>query len=117
MLWPYCLLQPVVSEFYDELVFNEPTEFFHKKLMAGPDRQSPPLTMQDHLPTYSDVEVLKTLAHAEAFVRKEIQDAKTLLLSADMEIRELKERISEHTKKKKQTDKLGNAPACPVVLP
>lgn len=29
------LLQPVISEFYDELVFNEPTEFFYKKLMAG----------------------------------------------------------------------------------
>lgn len=27
--------QPVISEFYDELVFTEPTEFFYKKLMAG----------------------------------------------------------------------------------
>ncbi|KAG7399794.1 YEATS domain-containing protein 4 [Phytophthora boehmeriae] len=95
--------KPVVSEFYDELVFNEPTEFFYKKLMAGPDRQSPPLAMQEHLPTYSDVEVLKTLAHAQTFVTKEIQDTKNLLLDADLEIQELKERIAEHTKKKKQT--------------
>ncbi|KAF4316813.1 hypothetical protein BBO99_00008431 [Phytophthora kernoviae] len=94
--------KPVVSEFYDELVFNEPTEFFYKKLMAGPDRQSPPLAMQEHLPTYSDVEVLKTLAHAQTFVTKEIQDTKNLLLDADLEIKELKERIAEHTKKKKQ---------------
>ncbi|KAF4042674.1 YEATS family [Phytophthora infestans] len=90
---PASTKKPVVSEFYDELVFNEPTEFFYKKLMAGPDRQSPPLTMQDHLPTYSDVEVLKTLARAENFVQKEIK--------------ELKERIAEHTKKKKQADKLA----------
>ncbi|RLN49313.1 hypothetical protein BBJ29_007189 [Phytophthora kernoviae] len=94
--------KPVVSEFYDELVFNEPTEFFYKKLMAGPDRQSPPLAMQEHLSTYSDVEVLKTLAHAQTFVTKEIQDTKNLLLDADLEIKELKERIAEHTKKKKQ---------------
>lgn len=99
-------LQPVVSEFYDELVFNEPTEFFYKKLMAGPDRQAPPLALQDHLPTYSDVEVLKTLAHAETFVTKEIQDTKNLLLSADMEIKELKERIAEHAKKKSRQIKL-----------
>ncbi|KAE8915821.1 hypothetical protein PF005_g14491 [Phytophthora fragariae] len=106
---PASTKKPVVSEFYDELVFNEPTEFFYKKLMAGPDRQAPPLAMQEHLPTYSDVEVLKTLAHAETFVTKEIQDTKNLLLSADMEIKELKERIAEHTKKKKQADKLAAA--------
>ena len=107
----------MISEFYDELVFNEPTEFFYKKLMAGPDRQSPPLTMQDHLPTYSDVEVLKTLARAETFVKKEIQDTKTLLLSTELEIMELKERIAEHTKKKKQADKLAAAVASPIVIP
>ncbi|KAG2788330.1 hypothetical protein JG687_00000682 [Phytophthora cactorum] len=118
---PASTKKPVVSEFYDELVFNEPTEFFYKKLMAGPDRQSPPLAMQDHLPTYSDVEVLKTLARAENFVKKEVQDTKNLLLSADVEIKELKERIAEHTKKKKQADKLAaahtTAAAQPIPMP
>ncbi|KAH7484407.1 hypothetical protein PRIC1_003715 [Phytophthora ramorum] len=111
---PASTKKPVVSEFYDELVFNEPTEFFYKKLMAGPDRQAPPLAMQDHLPTYSDVELLKTLARGESFVKKEIQDTKNLLLSADMEIKELKERIAEHTKKKKQADKLAATHAAPA---
>ncbi|GMF47444.1 unnamed protein product [Phytophthora fragariaefolia] len=106
---PISIIHLLVFEFYDELVFNEPTEFFYKKLMAGPDRQAPPLAMQDHLPTYSDVEVLKTLARAETFVKKEIQDTKNLLLSTDMEIKELKERIAEHTKKKKQADKTAAA--------
>lgn len=32
---PASTKKPVISEFYDELVFNEPTEFFYKKLMAG----------------------------------------------------------------------------------
>ncbi|ETI45331.1 hypothetical protein F441_10004 [Phytophthora nicotianae CJ01A1] len=118
---PASTKKPVVSEFYDELVFNEPTEFFYKKLMAGPDRQSPALAMQDHLPIYSDVEILKTLARAENFVKKEVQDTKNLLLSADMEIKELKERIAEHTKKKKQADKMAaahtTAAAQPIPLP
>lgn len=87
-------------------MFNEPTEFFYKKLMAGPDRQSPPLAMQEQLPTYSDVEVLKTLARAETFVKKEMQDTKNLLLNADLEIFDLKERIAKHTKTKKEADKL-----------
>ncbi|KAI9912409.1 hypothetical protein PsorP6_005478 [Peronosclerospora sorghi] len=114
---PISTKKPVVSEFYDELVFNEPTEFFYKKLMAGPDRQSAPLTMQDYLPTYSDVEVLKTLARAETFIQKEIQDTKTLLLGTDLEIKELKERIAEHTKKKKQADKLAAATTNPLPMP
>ncbi|CAI5701861.1 unnamed protein product [Peronospora effusa] len=114
---PASTKKPVISEFYDELVFNEPTEFFYKKLMAGPDRKSPPLTMQDHLPTYSDVEVLKTLARAETFVKKEVQDTKTLLLSAELEVMELKERIAEYTKKKKQADKLAAAASNPIIIP
>ena len=28
-------IQPVVHEFYDELVFHEPTESFHQQLLAG----------------------------------------------------------------------------------
>ncbi|RLN46544.1 hypothetical protein BBJ28_00012334, partial [Nothophytophthora sp. Chile5] len=111
---PASTKKPVVSEFYDELVFNEPTEFFYKKLMAGPDREAPPLAMQDNLPTYSDVAVLKTLAQAQTFVTKETQDTKDLLLDADMEIKELKERIAEHTRKKKQADKLAAAHAASV---
>jgi len=106
-----CDRQPVVSEFYDELVFHEPTEFFYKKLMAGPDRVAPPLSFLEHLPTYADVAVQKALAQAQQFVTKEIQDTKDLLLHADIEIKELKERISEHTKKKKQADKAAAASA------
>ena len=123
------LLQPVLSEFYDELIFNEPTEFFYKKLMAGqstrstrgrakhsthrfcivpclvcgqgPDKEAPPHPLQEHFPTYSDVAVLKTLADAQQFVSQEIQETKDLLLNADIELKELKDRIQEYTKKKR----------------
>lgn len=118
----------MISEFYDELVFNEPTEFFYKKLMAGacepvavaytfprplhdplpptgPDRQAPPHALQEHFPMYSDVAVLKTLAQAQEFVSKELHETKDLLLHADLELKELKDRIAEHTKQKKLADK------------
>lgn len=131
-------VQPVISEFYDELVFNEPTEFFYKKLMAGalrrtrvfvgmevdrshfstdasrptgPDRQAPPHPLQEHFPAYSDVAVLKTLAQAQEFVGKEIQEAKDLLLHTDIELKELRERVAELTKKKKLADKSAASPA------
>ncbi|GAB9471208.1 hypothetical protein Gpo141_00008430 [Globisporangium polare] len=102
---PASTKKPVISEFYDELVFNEPTEFFYKKLMAGPDREAPPHALQEYFPTYSDVAVLKTLAQAQEFVDKEIADAKNLLLHSDIELKELKDRIAEHTKKKKLAEK------------
>lgn len=100
-----------MSEFYDELVFNEPTEFFYKKLIAGPDREAPPLSFQEHLPTYSDVAVQKTLANAQQFVTHEIQDTKDALLNAEIELKDLRERIAEHTRKKKQADKAAAAAA------
>lgn len=96
-----------MSEFYDELVFHEPTEFFHKKLMAGPEREVPPHPMQEHFPTYSDVAVLNTISNAQQLVRDELRTTKDLLLNAEMEIKELKDRMTDHTKKKKQAEKHG----------
>jgi hypothetical protein len=90
-----------LSEFYDELVFNEPTEFFYKKLMAGPDKEAPPHPMQEHFPSYSDVTILKSLADAKIFVDQEIQNTKDLILNTDIELKNLKEKIAEHTKRRK----------------
>uniref|UniRef100_K3X910 YEATS domain-containing protein n=1 Tax=Globisporangium ultimum (strain ATCC 200006 / CBS 805.95 / DAOM BR144) TaxID=431595 RepID=K3X910_GLOUD len=106
---PASTKKPVISEFYDELVFNEPTEFFYKKLMAGPDREAPPHAQQDFFPTYSDVAVLKTLSQAQDFVTQEIQETKDLLLHTDIELKELKDRLAEFTKKKKQAEKSAAA--------
>lgn len=75
--------------------------------MAGPDRQAPNLPFHEHLPSYSDVAMLETLAQAQSFVHQEVQDTKDMLLSVDLELKELKDRIAEHTKKKKQAEKLA----------
>lgn len=55
--------------------------------------------------------MLKTLAQAQAFVDKEIADTKDLLLHTDIELKELKDRIAEHTKKKKLAEKNAAAAA------
>ena len=73
--------------------------------IAGPDREAPPHAQQDYFPTYSDVAVLKTLSQAQDFVKQEIQETKDLLLNTDIELKELKDRIAEFTKKKKQAEK------------
>lgn len=49
--------------------------------------------------------MLKTLAQAQEFVSRELHEAKEQLLHADLEIKELRDRIAEHTKKKKLADK------------
>ncbi|DAZ93680.1 TPA: hypothetical protein N0F65_008188 [Lagenidium giganteum] len=106
---PTSTKKPVLSEFYDELVFNEPTEFFYKKLMAGPEREAPPHPMQEHFPSYSDVTMLQSLARAQSFVENEVQETKDLLLNAEMELKELREGIAEHTRRKKQAEKQAAA--------
>ena len=90
-------------------MFNEPTEFFYKKLMAGPEKQAPPHPLQEHFPTYTDTAMLKVLTRAQQLVTNELQDTKDKLLHTDLEIKALRERITEFTKKKKQADKQAAA--------
>ncbi|ETV87038.1 hypothetical protein H257_02048 [Aphanomyces astaci] len=87
--------KPVVSEFYDELVFNEPTEFMYKKLMTGPEKQAPPNPLQEHWPVYSEAHDLKLLADADAFLTRELATVKALFVEADVEAKELKEKLQQ----------------------
>ncbi|RHY31084.1 hypothetical protein DYB32_003769 [Aphanomyces invadans] len=115
--------KPVVSEFYDELVFNEPTEFMYKKLMTGtvlhpltpcpdrmrflnlacfkldhdtgPEKQAPPNPLQEYWPVYSEAQDLKLLADANAFISRELAMVKALLVEADIEAKEVKEKLQQ----------------------
>ncbi|ETW05724.1 hypothetical protein, variant [Aphanomyces invadans] len=87
--------KPVVSEFYDELVFNEPTEFMYKKLMTGPEKQAPPNPLQEYWPVYSEAQDLKLLADADAFISRELAMVKALLVEADIEAKEVKEKLQQ----------------------
>ncbi|CAK4611180.1 hypothetical protein LEN26_019810 [Aphanomyces euteiches] len=91
--------KPVVSEFYDELVFNEPTEFMYKKLLAGPEKQAPSNPLQEFWPVYSEAADLKLLTDAQAFLTREIAAVKALLVEADVEAKELKEKLAQIPKK------------------
>ncbi|RHZ01719.1 hypothetical protein DYB37_004811 [Aphanomyces astaci] len=81
--------------FYDELVFNEPTEFMYKKLMTGPEKQAPPNPLQEHWPVYSEAHDLKLLADADAFLTRELATVKALFVEADVEAKELKEKLHQ----------------------
>ncbi|OQR92081.1 hypothetical protein ACHHYP_04112 [Achlya hypogyna] len=97
--------KPVVSEFYDELVFNEPSELMYKKLMAGPEKQAPPNPLQEHWPVYSEIHDTQLLTDAQSALAAELAQAKKLLIEADIEAKELKEKIAAFEAQKKQEAK------------
>ncbi|EQC25118.1 hypothetical protein SDRG_16997 [Saprolegnia diclina VS20] len=93
--------KPVVSEFYDELVFNEPSELMYKKLMAGPEKQAPPNALQEHWPVYNEIHDLQLLTDAQATLAQELALTKKLLMEADIEAKEIKEKIAAFEAQKK----------------
>lgn len=110
----------MISEYYDELVFHEPTDFSYRKLMAGmrnssrlgavielsyllsgPDRAAPDYPFQDQFPTYSDVAIQSQLTGAHELIAQQIQETKDLMQSYELGIRDIKEKIAERGKKRK----------------
>ncbi|KAL0582967.1 hypothetical protein ABG067_007100 [Albugo candida] len=98
---PISTKKPVISEYYDELVFHEPTDFSYRKLMAGPDRAAPDYPFQDQFPTYSDVAIQSQLTGAHELIAQQIQETKDLMQSYELGIRDIKEKIAERGKKRK----------------
>jgi YEATS domain-containing protein 4 len=88
---------PVISEFYDEVVFTDPTETFHKQLMRGsgvnkrviPKVTSQEQDVQNYFTPHSDEEDFKCLLEAQKFLEAEIQSVKDRILRADGSIAEL----------------------------
>ena len=64
--------KPVVHEFYDELVFNDPTEAFYKTLMAGPQMELPRHPLTDHFGAFNEIADLQRLQAAQAYVSAEL---------------------------------------------
>jgi hypothetical protein len=57
------------------------------------------------------VTILKSLADAKIFVDQEIQNTKDLILNTDIELKNLKEKIAEHTKRRKLEKNAATAAA------
>jgi len=90
--------EPVVHEFYDEVVFTDPRESFHKQLMRMsvlPRIQSHEPAVQEAFPRYSDEEDWKALLEAQKFLDTEMKKVKTRLIQADAEMEELDDALVE----------------------
>lgn len=89
--------EPVVHEFYDEVVFTNPKESFHRQLMRTsemPRVKSHEPSVQEIFPVYSDEADVKALLEAQKFLEAEIAAVKSRLLTADEEVVELEDALA-----------------------
>ena len=97
-----------MHEFYDEVVFTNPKESFHRQLMRTsvlPRIKSHEPAVQENFPTYTAEEDLKALLEAQTFLEAEIGNAKSRLLQADQEVVQIEDELAELA----QTKEEGNA--------
>ncbi len=105
--------EPVVSERYDEVVFTDPTEVFHKQLMESgnlPKIKSNVAAVQESFKPYSDNNDFKILIEAQKFLESELVSVKDRILRADSAIVELDEALAVVASKNKPVVK-SPAPA------
>ena len=101
-------VQPVIHEFYDEVVFTDPTESFHNQLLSGslstrdiPKVKSNELAVQETFKSYSDEIDFKILLEAQKFLENELASVKDRILRADCSKNELDAALVEVTAKAK----------------
>ena len=87
--------KPVRAEFYDECVFHEPTEAFHRRLVAGPVKQVPPHPLQDFYTRFDEGEDMAKLAGAAKFVGAELATIKDKLLKAEVEMQQITDAMDQ----------------------
>jgi len=95
--------KPVVHETYDEVVFTDPRESFHRQLMRMsvlPRVQSREPDVQQAVPRYSDEDDWKALAEAQKFLDSELKAVRGRLVQADAELEEIDVALVEVTQVK-----------------
>ena len=95
--------RPVVHEYYDELVFHEPTEAFYKKLMAGPEKEAPVNPLEEHLPVYSEWEDMQKIQAAQQWINQQTDEFKNRLLLAEIETKRARAQLKEFENKAQTT--------------
>ncbi|TFJ86066.1 hypothetical protein NSK_002886 [Nannochloropsis salina CCMP1776] len=75
--------KPVVHEYYDEVVFTDPTEEFYQCLQHLGETKTHRHTLQDLFPLYSDVEDIRRIQAAHEFVTDQLRTAKDKLLRVE----------------------------------
>jgi len=104
--------KPVVHEFYNEVIFTDPRESFHKQLMRMsvlPKIESREPNVQAAFPRYSDEEDWKALLEAQTFLDAELKKVKHRLMEADTEMEELDVALIEVAQAQTQATALAAA--------
>ncbi len=109
--------KPVIHEFYDEVVFTDPTESFHGQLMGSatptgniPKVKSQETSVQETFKPYSDEEDFKLLLEAQKFLENELVAVKDRIIRADCNKIELDAAINNVNARTKAAA-AANAPA------
>lgn len=107
---------PVVHEFYDEIVFTNPTEDFLGRLRRWsmtPKIQSAEPTVQENFPRYDDEKDFKALLAAQRFLETELVKVKDRILVADAQSRDIEARMrnNHHHLQGKQAQPAPNSVA------
>lgn len=79
--------QPVMSEFYDEIVFTDPSPDFASQLMGYTPPSARKITdMTEHYSIFSDQEDLRQLTLIQDHIRSELEASKIRLLTLESEL-------------------------------
>jgi len=104
--------EPVLHEFYDEIVFTNPTESFYEQLQRWPNLSkiiSNQKSIMEYLPQYSDEEDFKKLLEAQRFLEEQLINVKDRIQKADAESEKLDEQIvTLSNKARNPTSTIGN---------
>lgn len=99
--------KPVISEHYDEIIFNEPFPEFHQRLMSGvgvpPDIEKLENAFHQEVvqnfPIYLDQSIIKQLEDSYTYIRHETEDIRDKIKRQDSEIVALRQELREEEKR------------------
>lgn len=103
--------KPVISEHYDEIIFNEPFPELYQRIQSGvgipPDTEKleNPFHQEivQNFQIYSDFSTVKQLEDAYAYIKHETEEMRDKIKKQDAEIAVFKQELKEEEKKNRET--------------
>ena len=83
---PQLATRPVVSEFYDEVVFTEPYEAFYDRVNARSDAPLAGHALNDSFSRFDDAPEVETILRAGEYVRGQLHNVKDAIARLDHQI-------------------------------
>lgn len=108
--------EPVIHQYYDEVVFTDPTQTFQRQLLSNDLQQqrlveSQEPSVQEYYKPFSDDADFKILLEAQKFLEQELVSVKDRILRADAHKFELENALAEVAAKSKAVSAAAAAAA------